>query len=102
MKNITNMNYIQNINIPYIIYKILIHKYQYSIYTIYILYISIPKLKHIKAAAIGQSEELFFPILNCLNILQPYREDREIQMESEREEEAGRQSPDREDDRGCF
>lgn len=36
------------------------------------------KLKYIKAAAIGQSEELLCPILNCLNILQPYSEDTEI------------------------
>lgn len=45
MKNITNMNYVQkNINMPYIIYKILVPRYQYSIYTIYIIYvyISIP------------------------------------------------------------
>lgn len=27
-----------------------------------------------KAAAIGQSEELFCPTSNCLNILQPYTE----------------------------
>jgi len=60
---------------PYIIYEILVHKYQYSIYTIYILYIFIYPLKYIKAAAIGQSEELFCQILNCLNILQPYSED---------------------------
>lgn len=60
-------------SMSYIIYKILVHKYQYSIYTIYIIYIYIflYPLKYIKAAAIGQSEELFCPILNCLNILQP-------------------------------
>lgn len=62
---------------PYIIYKILVRRYQYSIYTIYIIYvyISIPTKKYIKAAAIGQSEEPLRPILNCLNILQPCRED---------------------------
>lgn len=72
----------KNINMPYIIYKILVHKYQYSIYTIYIIYMNMYiilfPLKYIKAAAIGQSEELFCPILNCLNILQPCSEDTEI------------------------
>lgn len=49
---------------PYIIYKILVGPYQYSIYTIYIIYvyISIPTKKYIKAAAIGQSEEPLSPI----------------------------------------
>lgn len=37
-----------------------------------------------KAAAIGQSEELFSPNLNCLNILQPYSEDTEIKPERRR------------------
>lgn len=86
MKNITNMNYLQNINISYIIYKISVHKYQYSIYTIYIIYIYIflYPLKYIKAAAIGQSEELFCPNINCLNILQPYCEDTEIKLREKR------------------
>lgn len=87
MKNITNMNYLQKTPMSYIIYKILVEKHQYSIYTIYIIYIYIflYPLKYIKAAAIGQSEELFCPILNCLNILQPYSEDTEIKRR-EREE----------------
>lgn len=42
------------------------------------MYIFLFPLKYIKAAAIGQSEELFCPILNCLNILQPCSEDTEI------------------------
>lgn len=73
----------------YIIYKILAHKYQYSIYTIYIIYIYIflYPLKYIKAAAIGQSEELFCPILNCLNILQPYSEDTEKKLRKRRGKE---------------
>lgn len=73
----------------YIIYKILVLKYQYFIYTIYIIYIYIflYLLKYIKAAAIGQSEELFCPILNCLNILQPYSEDRNKTDRKEEEKE---------------
>lgn len=75
----------ENINRSYIIYEILVCQHQYSIY-IYIIYISIflYPLKYIKAAAIGQSEELFCPILNCLNILQPYSEDTEIKTEEEK------------------
>lgn len=45
------------------------------------MYIFLFPLKYIKAAAIGQSEELFRPILNCLNILQPCSEDTEIKEE---------------------
>lgn len=70
----------KNINIAYIIYEITVHKYQYYIYSIYHFYIFIYPLKYIKAAAIGQSEELFCQILICLNILQPYREDTEIKL----------------------
>lgn len=73
----------------YIIYKTLVEEYQYSIYTIYItyIYIFLYPLKYIKAAAIGQSEELFCPILNCLNILQPYSEDTEKKQERREREE---------------
>lgn len=80
------MNYLQKTSMSYIIYKILVAKHQYSIYTIYIIYIYIflYPLKYIKAAAIGQSEELFSPNLNCLNILQPYSEDTEIKRERRR------------------
>lgn len=63
----------------------MVQKYQYYIY-VYIDIVLYP-LKYIKAAAIGQSEEHFCPILNCLNILQPYSEDTEIKLkEKEREE----------------
>lgn len=59
-------------------YIIMVQTYQYHIY-VYIDIVLYP-LKYIKAAAIGQSEELFCPILNCLNILQPYSEDTEIKL----------------------
>lgn len=71
----------------YIIYKTLVEEYQYSIYIIYItyiFYIFLYPLKYIKAAAIGQSDELFCPILNCLNILQPYSEETEIKHQRKR------------------
>lgn len=81
----------KNINMSCIIYKTLGQKYQYLIYTIYIyiyyIYIFLYPLKYIKAAAIGQSEELFSPILNCLNILQPYSEDTEIQLKKKKRRE---------------
>lgn len=54
----------------------------------YIIYkIFLYPLKYIKAAAIGQSEELFCPILNCLNILQPYSEDTEKKLRKRRGKE---------------
>lgn len=51
--------------------------------------VCIHPIKYIKAAAIGQSEELFCPILNCLNILQPYSEDTEMKLGKGVERERG-------------
>lgn len=50
----------KNIN-EYNTYKILVHN-QYFIYSIYDIYIYIYNSILIKAAAIGQSEEIFCPI----------------------------------------
>lgn len=61
-------------NIPYILYILYIYLYIYTF-----LY----PLKYIKAAATGQSEELFCPILKCLNILQPCIEDTEMKRKKE-------------------
>lgn len=63
------------------IYEILVGKYQYSIYTIYIYiyiiytHIILYPLKYMKQQLLVSLRNSFCPILNCLNILQPYSED---------------------------
>lgn len=83
------MNYLQKhqCHILYIKYWYINTNIPYILYILYIfIYIFLYPLKYIKAAAIGQSEELFCPILNCLNILQPYSEDTEIKLRKKRRE----------------